>query len=706
MVDDDIIVPPANIRSLVEKTASAVGKRPALEAKILEGKAADPRFAFLLSSNPYHAFYRAKVAEASDETPGARLGNQPNGTEIPVEPPARIGPSPDRGAGEQSLTGDKPIGSVKGSNSAEFVDTAKRVNSVPPVENGSHQRDTVQQVAAAVSKLKAARLKADSERPVPTSPPLDNSYSVPNVSPAVDNLSLDVIKLAAQYAAHAGTSFVEMLSRKEQRNPLFDFLNPVHPHFFVFQRMTAAYRAVLRDRNTTSGVVAELGKDVSSREAVLQKMWYRHDWRRAQESKATDEAEMSSFSARAVIDWHDFVVLETIDIGENDVDLPAPLADPTQIPRVMAAAEAARRELEMNRQDVDMDMDGDIEIDEEAHGSMTNAYQSATIVTADVDADIPSNQVRKHQESVGDSRIGRSEHVPAIGQGEPGVGPGRSMRPPSGLARGQEVLLPDGQVVPVAEATPAMHAQLLDPKYKEERMRAAEKNQRYNLAGGEEMALQLARLNRDKPDSGVYNRGDLQGSLAAQHGIQPPLPVELPQPKTSGPQLPSTKQIGGDESESQPAKRARIEAAVGTLTQAASAGKTLRKEGEPPVPGADPDGLPLPPAPVAPAGLVPEMEWIAKVGKTVSIHIKAPVHANRNWKLEGQEINMEVPLRSTVHRLKEVLARAECTAVPGNRQKLQFQGIFMNNRHSLAFYNIGPGSTIQLEVKERGGKKK
>jgi hypothetical protein len=38
------------------------------------------------------------------------------------------------------------------------------------------------------------------------------------------------------------------------------------------------------------------------------------------------------------------------------------------------------------------------------------------------------------------------------------------------------VRLPNGQVVPMSEATPAMRAQELDPKYKDERSCAAHKN--------------------------------------------------------------------------------------------------------------------------------------------------------------------------------------------------------------------------------------
>lgn len=35
-----------------------------------------------------------------------------------------------------------------------------------------------------------------------------------------------------------------------------------------------------------------------------------------------------------------------------------------------------------------------------------------------------------------------------------------------------------------------------------------------------------------------------------------------------------------------------------------------------------------------------------------------------------------------------------------------FQGMFLKDTNSLAFYNVPPGAVIQLQIKERGGRKK
>lgn len=37
---------------------------------------------------------------------------------------------------------------------------------------------------------------------------------------------------------------------------------------------------------------------------------------------------------------------------------------------------------------------------------------------------------------------------------------------------------------------------------------------------------------------------------------------------------------------------------------------------------------------------------------------------------------------------------------------LCFQGLFFKDTNTLAYYNVPPGAAIQLQVKERGGRKK
>lgn len=653
MSSQDVVIPPHGPRSLIEKTALAVAKTPALESIIIRNKAGEPRFSFFLPSDPYHSYYLSKVSQSrsdlrskSDPVPSDDLLNSSN-------------PGPD----------SDPLPSPA---------------SVPTSAPGPV--DDVQEVAPAVSKLKSARLKAEHASHVSDETSLsEDAFTLPSLGSPPSYLTLDVIKLVAQYTFRYGHHFSVLLGRKEERNPLFGFLNPLHPNYVLFKRVLDAY-TLIGHRDADSDAerqhsVASLRAQSISKKATLDSIWRLFEVRKKQRQEVDENGDGDfAQSTGASIDWHEFVVLETIDLGENETGLPAPLADPSQIPHALAASDAARREWEKNRSDIDMDMDMD--------GGVEARPDSSTMVVApDVDVDIPTSRVRKAGAGMRSERSHRG--MTEVKGLQNGLSAGTAERV-------QDVRLPDGRVVPETDAALAMRAQLLDPKYKDEKQRAAKKNQRQNLADDAQMALQLARLNNSKPDTGVYNRGDLQGQLAGRcfNGAGA---VGIPAPTATGPQLP--------DGSNQPAKRARVEAAVDALNQA-SASKSARIDS-----GNAKDAALLPmKAGAAAAGtatsLIPEADWLAKVGDKIAICVKVPVHGNADWKLSGQEINLEVPLRSSVLKLKEVLSKAACTKVPANKQKLQYDGFYLSNRRSLAYCNVVPGGTLTLEVKERGGKKR
>lgn len=665
--DLGVIVPPPSVRTILEKTASAVGKKPQLERLIFVKHADDSKFSFLHEADPFHAYYREKVEEARAELP---------------EKTSAL--DSDAGAAEDIKRSDSK--SIPGSVSAS------------------------QEVAPSLSKLNAERLRAEKQRPLPEKPPPDDVFSVPDTSPMPSNLALDVIKLVAEFDVRCGREFTMTLASREYRNHLFDFLQPTHPHFFIFQRLVEAYNAIIRPAVGRDDILATLAEEAASRSRLFKRVWYDHDWRQLKETDDSNAGgSLMDGPLHAQIDWHDFVVAETVDIDESDEDLPAPLPDPEQIPRVMAAADAARKEWESNRVDVDMDIDVDPDTEPNWRDDDI-ASRRKDVVTADVEADIPAHRVLSAPPI---SQFGGSGHQGGVYGGSPR----RSSSKLSERAADSRHLdggnimisarLPDGEIVPISETNPAIGAKLVNPKYKEERMRAAESHIRQNLASGEEIARNLARLNRDKLDTGVYNKGDLQGSLAdiAMNQASSRKPIALSKATVSGPRLPDASTVDSsehDDVDSQPLKRAKVEAAVDALSSAAAknqdsipAGAPLESSRET-VSLQNADKLP---------GLLSESDWIQKVGEKVEICVRVPVHPSKDWQLEGQEINVEVPLRKSVADLKDVLAK--CVRLPTNKQKLQFGNAgFMKDRMSLASYNIPPGGTIHLEVKERGGRSK
>lgn len=74
------------------------------------------------------------------------------------------------------------------------------------------------------------------------------------------------------------------------------------------------------------------------------------------------------------------------------------------------------------------------------------------------------------------------------------------------------------------------------------------------------------------------------------------------------------------------------------------------------------------------------------------------------WKLNGQLISVTLGLTDTITSLKSKLQ--DEIGMPPAKQKLVYDGMFFKDNNSCAYYNLLSGATINLQVKERGGRKK
>lgn len=103
--------------------------------------------------------------------------------------------------------------------------------------------------------------------------------------------------------------------------------------------------------------------------------------------------------------------------------------------------------------------------------------------------------------------------------------------------------------------------------------------------------------------------------------------------------------------------------------------------------------------------LIPEHEFLQTNPPNVSIKIQVPHSTEKSeWRLNGQVINLTLPYTDTLTVVKAKIH--ELTNMPPGKQKLQYEGIFVKDSNTLAFYNIPNGGTVILGLKERGGRKK
>ncbi|KAG8831478.1 SF3a splicing factor complex subunit [Serendipita sp. 399] len=82
----DIILPPPDLKTIIEKTAAHVARsttREQFEDRLRESRREDPKFSFLIPSDPYHAYYRLRIDKivAGEDEEGAAAGLK----DVPME---------------------------------------------------------------------------------------------------------------------------------------------------------------------------------------------------------------------------------------------------------------------------------------------------------------------------------------------------------------------------------------------------------------------------------------------------------------------------------------------------------------------------------------------------------------------------------------------------------------------------------------------
>ena len=185
----------------------------------------------------------------------------------------------------------------------------------------------------AVAAGRAGDIAAEAEKPQgpPEPPEFHFSARMPNIS-AQD---LEVVRLTALFVAKNGRQFMTTLSQRETGNYQFDFLRPNHSLHNFFQRLIDQYTALLRaggmdgeGGKMQQQRIQELQANVDNKFNVLGRAKQRAEWfqfQDQQKQKKEEEAEKEKMTY-AQIDWHDFVVVETVVFTEADdqTNLPAP----------------------------------------------------------------------------------------------------------------------------------------------------------------------------------------------------------------------------------------------------------------------------------------------------------------------------------------------------------------------------------------------
>ena len=454
MVIAGIIRPPPEIRAVADKTASFVAKNGrAFESRILNSeKGRTPKFAFLQDTSPFHAYYEDRIQFYQGGGEDNNNNNNNNGDSSQQEKQeskkdadaklkAQQKELKQQQKQQQKASALDPIAKV-------LLDQRKKIR-----EEYERQQKELQEE----EEEKKKKIQDGQEQPFVPPPPTRVGVTPPpslrfvNITAphSLSTVQVETIKLVAQFTAlDESKNFLQSLTIREWHNPLFAFLQPRHTHFAYFSALTDCYKDILyQSHNNNSEKTPSLWPE--SPQQCLEWAAYRSEYERhvlERQSNASNDFNNNDAAAGTSIDWHDFVVVETIDFAMDEIVAPPPLPEPTTTTTTAAAAAANQKDKDTEEA---MDESDDDDDDEPAIRVVPN--YTPKIVSA--------TQTDRSRTHVIDPITGKS--------------------------------------VPVSDTTEHMRIQLLDPKWAQEKKKFQDKQKESNLVSGDVIASNISRLAAD-----------------------------------------------------------------------------------------------------------------------------------------------------------------------------------------------------------------
>eukprot|EP01028_Stygiella_incarcerata_P005579 TRINITY_DN2343_c0_g2_i1.p1 TRINITY_DN2343_c0_g2~~TRINITY_DN2343_c0_g2_i1.p1 ORF type:complete len:730 (+),score=293.68 TRINITY_DN2343_c0_g2_i1:226-2415(+) len=416
----DVIIPPKEIRETVDATAQYMMQAPkGFENILREKEAKNQQFQFLFEESPYHAYYRQKLESIRNENQEKNAPQPPPSTE-----------------------------EKKGSSSMSAGTTSHRV-----VER------------------EAIRLEA---------PPPDEFIIRPPKN--IPCIVWEVMKTSAEFVAKRGREFIQVIASRERHDPLFDFVKKTHFYHATFLRMVESFEKIVQ---MPKDMITMLHHNAEDQLGVLRRLQCRAEWearRRKEEEEneaETDENGDGAEDGKYLIDWHSFVVVETIDFFDDELldQLDLGKDEGEEGGSTRKANGDAQREQDMEEEEKEDHGEEDMEVDEIAP---------------------PPSKFQK-----GIVRVLGASAPPTSGV-KPAPPPRPPQPPPApamASSGGKKAIDPiTGELISLDQASEHLRIQLLDPQWKEQKEREREKFRTTNIAGGDEMVHTLSDFRKKRPD--------------------------------------------------------------------------------------------------------------------------------------------------------------------------------------------------------------
>lgn len=436
------------------------------------------------------------------------------------------------------------------------------------------------------------------------------------------------------------------LTERESKNPQFDFLKPNHALFSYFTSLIEAYSRCLLPRLDD---IKYLQKNIAEKGSVLQRCMDRFQYEKNQtkNQKNKDELDEEERQQMTMIDWHDFVVVETIDLGDEE-NLPAPID--LNVVHTLGSKPFSH----VNDQ----------------NNEITESFEQSA---------------RRAKEALG---------VYKTKVKKPDIDTGAA----TDISTYTQKCQMCQQMIPIDLYDEHMRLELIDPRYKKEREAARIKEKDHVYAANSEIYQNLKNMmkNRSEVMGDELEIEEKKPSLINSAGISQ-LIQEL---KKSQPSMSATKEI--PRSVPPPPVQPGINPLQGyvptpSLVQPL-AGPTYQA-------AAVMDRTPYRLNEEARSSLMPEAQFAKLHPGVQSIHIRVPDDGGDNqWGFRGQIIQLSVTLSQTIQSIKTTLSGILGGMPPPKMKFKTHVHSVLKDTDTLAKYNISNGAMVELALKERGGR--
>ncbi|POM70734.1 Splicing factor 3 subunit, partial [Phytophthora palmivora] len=647
-----IIYPPPDIRAVVDKTAQFVANNGrAFESRIV-GERMSAKFSFLREADPYHAYYEHKVSEfiAKKDEPQEQEQEQASEQQTQV-------------AKQQ----DKTQEVVKAAETSGDVVVEKKA---------------VQDVTAQVAKkIKEKELE----------PPPEEKFIIKH--PTLSALDQEIMYLTAQYTALSGSSFLSGLATREQRNPQFDFLKPTHPLFAYFTALVESYTLVLAKQDTQMKRITE-GMD---RMMVLDRCVHRMEWQRTEQERRDKEAAESDAERRALtqIDWHDFVIVETINFDDEDDLGVSTTADED--------AKGSDDDMDMEDDDDDDEPKPEIKVVEDYVPQATAAAAQQPLLSVDGKT-LSSAEANEHMRILLMNPKWREETQ-------------------RHLEKQKESSYAAGSAIADSLRRFATKRADIFASSAEEEARLLQATTAPTIADQQQQQDQQQEHEMEEDSDEEQKTAH---SFDTDQSQLVPVSAEFPE----GGQMPTNASITlAAPGISVPIVPASMMGAPGMTTPGVGTPVMMPPHMQAPgvVPGSIPPGIAAGPPGVLserPPGeedlepaskrqrtggssLMPEKEFASRHPGMVRLVVKVPNDPdNAQWKLEGQTLTVELDVKDNMRTLKQkLMVSADLQNMPVNKQQLKFSMGFVKDTLTCAHYNFVNDTVLELSVRQRGGRR-